>query len=309
MENKMGWEQSLIYMLAQVEEQTKQLEAHLDAATPSQMCKPLAQKIRSTICTAITMVTEGSQLHGGSDSPRSASDSPRSENSGRAFTDERRELSKKRKTMPKWSSQVRVGSGSGTEAPMDDGYSWRKYGQKDILGAHHPRAYYRCTHRNSRGCPATKQVQRSDEDPFVFDVIYRGDHICVENTQMIPCQQNQFQQPPPPAAALHTELIPGFQTGLHVKTQVIDLEAQDPASSFSFPSTPSSFAPAFVSNTSSPTLGGIADTFGAGQSELAEIFAAATVAEDSPVVDMNFGLDQVELDTAFPYDNSNFRWW
>jgi len=25
------------------------------------------------------------------------------------------------------------------EGPLDDGYSWRKYGQKDILGAAHPR--------------------------------------------------------------------------------------------------------------------------------------------------------------------------
>lgn len=25
------------------------------------------------------------------------------------------------------------------EGPLDDGYSWRKYGQKDILGAVHPR--------------------------------------------------------------------------------------------------------------------------------------------------------------------------
>ena len=44
-----------------------------------------------------------------------------------------------RKTLPKWSNQVRVNPGGGIEAPLDDGYSWRKYGQKDILGAKHPR--------------------------------------------------------------------------------------------------------------------------------------------------------------------------
>lgn len=41
-----------------------------------------------------------------------------------------------RKTSPRWTEQVRVCSGKGTG---DDGYSWRKYGQKDILGANFPR--------------------------------------------------------------------------------------------------------------------------------------------------------------------------
>lgn len=41
--------------------------------------------------------------------------------------------------MQQWSKQVRV---HGTELESfnhDDGYSWRKYGQKNILGAIHPR--------------------------------------------------------------------------------------------------------------------------------------------------------------------------
>lgn len=41
--------------------------------------------------------------------------------------------------MEKWSEQVKVCSGSMVEGPLSDGYSWRKYGQKDILGANHPR--------------------------------------------------------------------------------------------------------------------------------------------------------------------------
>uniref|UniRef100_A0ACD5W9A6 Uncharacterized protein n=1 Tax=Avena sativa TaxID=4498 RepID=A0ACD5W9A6_AVESA len=36
---------------------------------------------------------------------------------------------------------------------LDDGFSWRKYGMKEVLGAsRHPRSYYRCTHKNTRGC-------------------------------------------------------------------------------------------------------------------------------------------------------------
>ncbi|XP_010540363.1 PREDICTED: WRKY transcription factor 55 [Tarenaya hassleriana] len=65
-----------------------------------------------------------------------------------------------------------------TEVPPDDNYTWRKYGQKEILGAKFPRAYYRCTHQKLYNCPATKQVQRLDHDPFTFRVTYRGSHTC-----------------------------------------------------------------------------------------------------------------------------------
>ncbi|OEL18702.1 putative WRKY transcription factor 41 [Dichanthelium oligosanthes] len=87
---------------------------------------------------------------------------------------------KKRKATARWTSQqARVSAaGGGAEGPADDGHSWRKYGQKDILGAKHPRAYYRCTHRNSQNCLATKQVQRTDDDPTLFDVVYHGEHTC-----------------------------------------------------------------------------------------------------------------------------------
>ncbi|KAK4723713.1 hypothetical protein R3W88_026492 [Solanum pinnatisectum] len=85
---------------------------------------------------------------------------------------------KKRKKMQQWGKQVRV---YGTELESfnhDDGFSWRKYGQKNILGVSHPRAYYRCTHKNTQGCLATKQVQKSKEDPLVFEVTYKGMHSC-----------------------------------------------------------------------------------------------------------------------------------
>lgn len=35
--------------------------------------------------------------------------------------------------------RVRVSCESGLEGPHEDGYNWRKYGQKDILGAKYPR--------------------------------------------------------------------------------------------------------------------------------------------------------------------------
>ncbi|XP_031484810.1 transcription factor WRKY19-like [Nymphaea colorata] len=60
----------------------------------------------------------------------------------------------------------------------DDGYAWRKYGQKDILGSGHPRNYFRCTHKLDQGCPAQKQVQKLDHDPSLIQVTYMGSHTC-----------------------------------------------------------------------------------------------------------------------------------
>ncbi|GJN34372.1 hypothetical protein PR202_gb23026 [Eleusine coracana subsp. coracana] len=48
----------------------------------------------------------------------------------------------------------------------------------ELMKTENYRAYYRCTHRHSRGCLATKQVQRTDGDPRLFDVVYVGEHSC-----------------------------------------------------------------------------------------------------------------------------------
>ncbi|XP_043705507.1 WRKY transcription factor 55-like [Telopea speciosissima] len=66
-----------------------------------------------------------------------------------------------------------------TEIPPDDGFTWRKYGQKEILGSKFPRSYYRCTHKSFYGCNAKKQVQRLDDDPDTFEVTYCGHHTCL----------------------------------------------------------------------------------------------------------------------------------
>lgn len=42
---------------------------------------------------------------------------------------------------------MKVRAEAGIEGQLDDGYGWRKYGQKDILGAKHPR-YILSTKRN-----------------------------------------------------------------------------------------------------------------------------------------------------------------
>ncbi|XP_022769623.1 uncharacterized protein LOC111313193 isoform X4 [Durio zibethinus] len=93
--------------------------------------------------------------------------------------------SKKRKTPSRWTELIRVPS-TGLEVPPDDGFSWRKCGQKEVLGTKYPRAYYRCTHRNVQNCWATKQVKRSDDDPTIFEITYCGRHTCTLASHVVP---------------------------------------------------------------------------------------------------------------------------
>ncbi|XP_040991934.1 WRKY transcription factor WRKY24-like isoform X1 [Juglans microcarpa x Juglans regia] len=54
----------------------------------------------------------------------------------------------------------------------DDGYNWRKYGQKQVKGSENPRSYYKCTHPN---CPTKKKVERSI-DGHITEIVYKGSH-------------------------------------------------------------------------------------------------------------------------------------
>ncbi|KAF8643504.1 hypothetical protein HU200_066854 [Digitaria exilis] len=158
----------------------RQLEVKLGGSQTHtlEVCKNLTKQISCSTQRSISLVTSY-YLDAGR--KRSAADAaapcPLSDASDAPF-----KTTKKRKTATeKVKNQMRVRSAAGGDIPADDGHSWRKYGQKEILGAKHPRSYYRCTHRHSQGCMATKQVQRTDEDSTLFDVIYIGAHTCVQN--------------------------------------------------------------------------------------------------------------------------------
>ncbi|AET04607.2 putative transcription factor WRKY family [Medicago truncatula] len=57
---------------------------------------------------------------------------------------------------------------------LDDGYKWRKYGQKVVKNTQHPRSYYRCTQEN---CRVKKRVERLAEDPRMVITTYEGRHV------------------------------------------------------------------------------------------------------------------------------------
>ncbi|XP_068326920.1 probable WRKY transcription factor 3 [Pyrus communis] len=70
------------------------------------------------------------------------------------------------------SDQISQPSSFAVDKPNDDGYNWRKYGQKQVKGSEFPRSYYKCTHPN---CPVKKKVERS-VDGQITEIIYKGEH-------------------------------------------------------------------------------------------------------------------------------------
>ncbi|CAI9291119.1 unnamed protein product [Lactuca saligna] len=176
------------------------------------------------------------------ESPVSIDGSPQSGDFNQGFDNfqDQKIVSKKRKAMLTWKNQIKISTDNGLEGNSDDGYSWRKYGQKDILGAKFPRSYYRCTYRYVHNCMARKQVQRTDEDPTVFEITYRGKHSCNNSAatatattaahSVVPPQSPENHQPPPPKSG---EMLSNLRDNLRVSTS--DLDAMVPCS-FSFPS-------------------------------------------------------------------------
>uniref|UniRef100_A0A2P2JR49 WRKY transcription factor n=1 Tax=Rhizophora mucronata TaxID=61149 RepID=A0A2P2JR49_RHIMU len=58
------------------------------------------------------------------------------------------------------------------EKLSEDGYHWRKYGQKLVKGNEFIRSYYKCTHSS---CQVKKQFERS-HDGQITNIVYFGEH-------------------------------------------------------------------------------------------------------------------------------------
>ncbi|XP_065858656.1 probable WRKY transcription factor 41 isoform X2 [Euphorbia lathyris] len=187
--------------LIQVRELAKQLKKHLSSESSDTLTEQLVERILSSFEKSLSILNSSgltTQLQNDAalavpasndptKSPICMDASPATVN----FDAVPNDSAEKRKTCPIWTKRVRVCSEF--EGPQDDGYSWRNYGQKDILGAKYPRSYYRCTYRNKQNCRATKQVQRSDKDPNVIEITYRGVHICSHDQQSISSANCRFQ--------------------------------------------------------------------------------------------------------------------
>jgi len=65
------------------------------------------------------------------------------------------------------------GGGNNNNKQLEDGYNWRKYGQKQVKGSENPRSYYKCTYTN---CSMKKKVERSLADGRVTQIVYKGAH-------------------------------------------------------------------------------------------------------------------------------------
>ncbi|XP_048236110.1 probable WRKY transcription factor 46 [Ricinus communis] len=333
---------TLIGELTQGKELTEQLKHHLNPASSLQTREFLVGKIISSYEKALSLLNCGASfdVHHNPNICISESmhpihkRSPRSEIPDEDCKDQaQKNVFKKRKTQQRCTEQVKVCSGTGLDGPLDDGYSWRKYGQKDILGAKFPRGYYRCTHRHSQGCLAIKQVQRSDENPSIFEVTYRRRHTCVQASHSAMSNDNpkqnqghpQLQQEKPhnkekPIPTTMEEFL--NSEGLIVKTENLDT-GEEIFPSFSFldalidkhneeNSFVGSLSPTFISPATSEsnyfsTSSCQFDTLGIGynvqtpESELTEIGSVPTSVTNSPIGDFDFS--NMDLETSFQFGN------
>ncbi|KAL6228244.1 hypothetical protein ACLB2K_002198 [Fragaria x ananassa] len=104
---------------------------------------------------------------------------------------------KRKKTTEKKPRQPRFAFMTKSEVDhLEDGYRWRKYGQKAVKNSPFPRSYFRCT---SASCNVKKRVERCINDPSIVVTTYEGQH-----THLSPL----MSPPPPPATALSSILMP-----------------------------------------------------------------------------------------------------
>ncbi|KAK4843098.1 hypothetical protein QYF36_003995 [Acer negundo] len=358
MECGWSWEQkTLMSELIEGMKSAKKLRVHLGSTSSVETSDVLVQRILSSYEKALLILkwpgpgstTVQAQATIGAaaancgvpESPISNNGSPTSDDFDGVFKDnlDNQENSKKRKTQPRWTDKVRVSFESGLEGPQEDGFSWRKYGQKDILAAKYPRSYYRCTYRNTQNCWATKQVQRSDEDPTIFEITYRGTHTCShgQSAQSVPLppspekqekrlnhhnsnNNNNYQQQQQQQSQ---DILSNLRKGLSVNTNGLDNREMEPP--FTFPSTSFGytrtgdhcFTPSmldentflgFSSTYTSPSTPESnyflcqMNSFGDVQgfgASVPELLSGNNSSANSPILNMDFSLDPAEIDPNF----------
>eukprot|EP00210_Caulerpa_lentillifera_P003460 g3302.t1 len=75
---------------------------------------------------------------------------------------------------------------------LEDGYKWRKYGQKSVKGNTHPRSYYKCTYPC---CPCRKRVEKCPKEAGVLLSTYEGLHCHPPVTNKYPLRPRVHKKP------------------------------------------------------------------------------------------------------------------
>ncbi|XP_006345568.1 probable WRKY transcription factor 41 [Solanum tuberosum] len=204
---KMGenncWEREvLITELTKGKELMLQLQKHFDPMKQD-VCQYLAAEILSSYDKAMSllngtalsgmMMSKGKEIIHPAPSSSSASqlESPHLLADSSTKSCDRPSKSRKRKTLARRTEYVEARPGE--KVPPEDGLSWRKYGQRLVLGEKYPRKYYRCA---PCCCGATKVIRRIDTEPLTFEVTYGGSHNCDQennnqNEQLLLAVQTQ----------------------------------------------------------------------------------------------------------------------
>lgn len=202
------------------------------------------------------------------------------------------------------------------------------------------RGYYRCTNRHSQGCLATKQVQRSDNDRTLFEVIYRGRHTCIGSSRPPVGSPPQIKVVPGPnnidnsskPRTLDQEspgqthpIVLNFGSDNRVETEEVDTR-EDKLPGFSFAAShptesdqneemdvftcvldDNGYLDSLMPEMQEPDYFSASLVSGlTSESNLTEIVSAPASVTNSPIADAMFPLGEVSFDPDFRLDDLEF---
>lgn len=207
----------------------------------------------------------------------------------------------------------------------------QNYSLKTCVHTH--RSYYRCTYRLLQECWAKKQVQRSDEDPTVFEITYNGTHTCTQSNNPvteIPTQSSPHKQEP--ENNNQNQTLSNLKANLRVETD--GFNNKEIPTHFSFPECHSTrncyfpisgvvddnhlgagsslfYSPAtsesnYFSVPAYPMNHGEATNLQHSRSNRVEIVSAHASTTHSPIGGVEFSVGPADLNSNFPFNASGF---